>query len=145
MCTIYTTGYEGESITQFIQKLHDNEINCVVDVREIPISRKKGFSKNAIALALKENGIGYVHMKALGSPKGIRDELHATHDYSVFFQKYRCYVVNQLDQIVEVLHIAKRARTCLLCFEKDCKTCHRSVIADIMVNEMPGVDGAVNI
>lgn len=145
MCYVYTTGYEGLDIQQFIDKLADNGIEHIVDVREIPISRKKGFSKTAISEALAENGIDYTHMKELGSPKEIRNELRQTHNYEDFMQKYRCYVVGQLDSIVKIWKYAKAKRVCLLCFEKDCATCHRSVIGDILQTEMPGVDGVVNL
>ncbi|WP_456372579.1 hypothetical protein [Methanocaldococcus sp.] len=37
---IYTIGYEGRSLEEFIQVLKDVGINVVVDVRELPLSRK---------------------------------------------------------------------------------------------------------
>jgi len=58
---LYTIGYESKSIDNFISKLKNNDISILVDVREIPISRKNGFSKKLFSESLNKNGIGYIH------------------------------------------------------------------------------------
>jgi uncharacterized protein (DUF488 family) len=70
---IYTFGYEGLTIERFIERLKSARISLVVDVRATPLSRKRGFSKVAFAQALGAAGITYVHAKAMGCPKVVRD------------------------------------------------------------------------
>jgi uncharacterized protein (DUF488 family) len=70
---LFTVGYEGLMLEAFIQRLQSNSIQTLVDVRELPLSRKRGFSKRALAEALALQGITYLHMPALGCPKPIRD------------------------------------------------------------------------
>ncbi|MDF2985746.1 MAG: hypothetical protein K0R50_1256 [Eubacterium sp.] len=130
---LFTTGYEGKTIETFINTLKENKVNIIVDVREIPMSRKKGFSKTSLSEILNENGIKYAHFKELGSPKNIREKLHSDHNYDEFFSGYRKYLETQaetMDIVNTAILSNKDTNFCLLCFEKDPKTCHRSVIAD---------------
>ncbi len=128
--SLFTTGYEGENIHDFILKLLTNKISVVIDIREIPLSRKKGFSKNALKTILNENEIHYIHYKQLGSPKKIRHKLHEDRDYESFFNEYRSYISGQLSVLDELKETINSGNACLLCFEKDHKTCHRSIVAE---------------
>lgn len=71
--TIFTIGYEGLDIDAFLSLLAKHDINTVVDVRELPLSRKPGFSKKALGTALNLSGREYVHMVQLGCPKTVRE------------------------------------------------------------------------
>lgn len=85
---IHTIGYEGKSIEEFVDILVENDVQIVVDVRELPLSRKAGFSKRGLAAALEERGIGYVHMRELGTPRAMRQQLREDGDYGAFFEEY---------------------------------------------------------
>src|SRR5688572_31287847 len=65
---IFTIGYEGATQTEFIAALKAAGVERLIDVRAVPLSRKPGFSKNILAAGLREAGIDYVHLKALGTP-----------------------------------------------------------------------------
>jgi uncharacterized protein (DUF488 family) len=67
--TLFTLGYEGLTIEVFIARLQAAQVKTVVDVRELPLSRKKGFSKSAFCSVLSTHGIAYLHVPALGCPK----------------------------------------------------------------------------
>ena len=43
--TLFTLGYKGLTIEAFIARLQAAQVKTVVDVRELPLSRKKGFFK----------------------------------------------------------------------------------------------------
>ena len=73
MTTLCTIGYENVGLGDFIASLKNAKVALIVDVRELPNSRRAGFSKNILANGLAENGIGYRHIKALGTPKAGRD------------------------------------------------------------------------
>jgi uncharacterized protein (DUF488 family) len=74
---IATVGYESETIDEFIARLAALKIEQVLDIRELPLSRKRGFSKNGLAAALASVGIAYVHMKPLGDPQPGRQAARA--------------------------------------------------------------------
>jgi uncharacterized protein (DUF488 family) len=71
--TVFTIGYEGLNVDTFMSLLAQHGIETVVDVRELPLSRKTGFSKKALTNALNPSGVEYVHMVNLGCPKPVRD------------------------------------------------------------------------
>jgi uncharacterized protein (DUF488 family) len=145
VCYVFTAGYEGTTINEFVNLLKQNKIERVIDVREIPLSRKKGFSKASFSENLTASGIEYMHIRGLGSPKPIRDDLHKSKDYEAFFFEYKNYISRNFSYIQEAWEYALDKRACLVCFEKDYHQCHRSVVAELIYKRMPLVDGVVNI
>src|SRR3954451_21230653 len=65
---IFTIGYEGATMDEFIGALQRAGVERLIDVRALPLSRRPGFSKTALKGALEEAGIDYVHLKSLGTP-----------------------------------------------------------------------------
>ncbi len=131
---VHTIGYEGSSIEDFIATLLLAKISVLVDIRELPLSRKKGFSKNILANALDQHGIEYVHLKGLGDPKEGRDAARAG-DFKKFlkiFTKHMKSEVAKMD-MVEATEIAKKERACFLCFERDHETCHRNIVVKELI------------
>jgi uncharacterized protein (DUF488 family) len=126
---LYTLGYEGQTIEQFIRRLGDTGIRTVIDVRELPLSRKRGFSRRALAAGLAEHAIGYVHLRALGCPKAIRDRLKSDGNWRVYVRDFLAHLARQDALTAKVAEMA-RAESCgLLCFEADFNRCHRSLVA----------------
>jgi len=126
---LFTVGYEGVDIDSFIIYLKDNSIDCLLDVREIPLSRKRGFSKTALSERLNQENISYVHFRELGSPKPIREKLKANHDYSVFFKRFDKYINDKTETIENAYNYVKKNTCCLMCFEHLAATCHRKIVA----------------
>ena len=126
---LFTVGYEGIDIDNFITHLKDNAIDCLLDVREIPLSRKRGFSKTALSERLNQENINYVHFRELGSPKPIREKLKANHDYSVFFKRLDEYLTSKIETIENAYHYVRKNTCCLMCFEHLAATCHRKIVA----------------
>jgi len=71
--TFYTIGYEGAEIGDFVATLLHFEIDTLIDIRDVPLSRKRGFAKSALAEILRANSVEYVHLKGLGDPKEGRE------------------------------------------------------------------------
>jgi len=113
---VFTTGYEGRDIDEFIQYLNEHNVQRIVDVREIPISRKKGFSKSKLREKLAESGIDYVHIKRLGSPKPLRRKLYADGDFEYFFDRFEKYLESCSDELEQLYEIVNEKLSCLLCF-----------------------------
>ena len=128
---IYTIGYEGLSIEKFSNALIKENVSIVVDIRKLPLSRKKGFSKNSLSAHLDKNDIGYVNIRGLGAPKAMREELKATKDYKSFFARFRESIKpcqHLIDDILSMVYGGEKVS--LLCFERDYKQCHRKVVAE---------------
>jgi uncharacterized protein (DUF488 family) len=129
---LFTMGYEGISIDNFIDNLKANDINCVIDVRALPLSRKPGFSKTKLAGRLNNVKIQYIHLPELGSPKDIRDELKSTRNYTAFFKKMEKYLTGKKTAIQQAYNYVINTRCCLLCFERLADQCHRKIVAEII-------------
>jgi uncharacterized protein (DUF488 family) len=125
----YTIGYEKRELDEFVDILKENGIQVVADIRIRPISRKKGFSKNQLAAALKKAGIEYAHFVELGAPQEIRDRLHADWDYTRFYRDYEAYLNTQTDTLGRLADLASKQRACIMCFERDVNQCHRKSVA----------------
>jgi len=130
MPAIYTIGYEGTDSDRFVAALLAHRVELLADVRAVALSRKKGFSKTALKAALDAAGIDYIHFGDLGDPKPGRLAARAGR-----MQEFRSIYTAHLEGMaaraaLEALAaVAHRKATCLLCFERDPRTCHRSIIA----------------
>lgn len=129
MATVFTTGYEGRTIEGFITDLRRQHIKVLADVREAPISRKPGFSKNVLAEALSHAGIGYRHIRALGCPKPIRDAYKADGDWEKYTRAFTKHLERQQAPLDDLAATCQAQPTALLCFEADHDRCHRTYVA----------------
>jgi len=127
---LLTIGYEGRKIDEFVVRLKQFNISRLIDVREIPLSRKSGFSKSALRERLEDENIQYIHIKALGSPSSIRKKLKSGGNYKFFFKEYSGYLSGNIDTIKELYQYISDGINCIMCFERFPEKCHRSVITD---------------
>ena len=135
--TIYTIGYEGLAVDDFVGLLRAWEIDTVVDVRELPLSRKKGFSKTSLCERLSQDGLGYEHMANLGCPRSVRYRYRADGDWSRYTMEFLAHLRTQTAAVMALAERASAERCALLCFEADAAFCHRSMVADA-VHEVCG-------
>jgi uncharacterized protein (DUF488 family) len=126
-------GYEGLQVERFFDLLVMHGIETLVDIRENPISRKRGFSKNALMIAAAERGLKYRHFPTLGSPKEVRQRYRADGDWETFTAHFTEYLMTQDEDIAALAALAARERSCLLCFEADPCFCHRLFVAQRVV------------
>jgi uncharacterized protein (DUF488 family) len=133
---IFTIGYEGATVAAFIAALRDAGVSLVLDIRAVPASRKKGFSKTPLASHLAEAEIGYRHLRGLGTPKRGRDAAHGG-DHEAFERIFLAHMEEPeaLLDLGEALALAQAEPTCLLCFERDPQNCHRLIVAERMARE----------
>jgi uncharacterized protein (DUF488 family) len=126
---LYTFGYEGLDIDAFIARARAIGLNTIVDVRELPLSRKKGFSKSSFHDALSAVGIAYAHMPALGCPKVIRNQYKADGDWAAYTRSFLKYVAAQEANLRELVKVSRATTACLVCYEADYEMCHRTYVA----------------
>jgi uncharacterized protein (DUF488 family) len=127
--TLYTLGYEGLSIDGFITRLKEAGIETVCDVRDMPLSHKRGFSKNGLAAALGHAGIGYEHWRSVGAPKELRHRYRADHDWNAYASGFRAHLATRRDAVRDLAREAAERKICLVCYEADAALCHRSMVA----------------
>lgn len=127
-----TIGYEGISVETYINRLLQNDIRVLVDVRKNPISRKYGFSKKTLSSLLERLGIEYVHIPSLGIESSERQELNSQSDYDRLFARYENDVLTREEKSLRSLYqlFQDRKRIAITCFEKDHCQCHRSRVAN---------------
>jgi uncharacterized protein (DUF488 family) len=127
---LVTIGYEAAELSDFVATLRQAGVCCLIDVRELPISRRKGFAKQALSAALGRAGINYVHLRGLGDPKEGRNAARAG-DYVRFkrvFARHMMSVTAQAD-LRKAAELVSQGGACLMCYERDHAACHRSIVA----------------
>jgi uncharacterized protein (DUF488 family) len=127
---LWTIGYEKVGAPDFVAALKAAKVKTLIDVREVANSRRAGFSKKALAASLDEAGIGYVHMKALGTPKAGREAARKG-DVRTMQRMFEARLAEPESQLAlaEAADLAKKGRVCLMCLEHDWRDCHRAIVA----------------
>ena len=133
--TIFTVGYQGLALPDFLGLLDAHAIEHLVDIREAPVSRKAGFAKAALSQAVEHAGIRYSHVRALGCPKPIRDRFKETGDWARYTRDFKIYLEGQRGALAELRLSVAASRTCLMCYEADYHQCHRIFVAEAVARD----------
>ena len=138
---VFTIGYEGATVDELLAALTAAGVEQVADIRAVAASRRPGFAKTALAANLASAGIGYRHLRVLGTPKEGRDAAKRG-DRATLGRIYASQLqLPEAQAGIEMLKamIAERP-TALLCFERDPGMCHRSLLADAELSGWTRVD-----
>jgi uncharacterized protein (DUF488 family) len=133
--SIWTIGHSTRTLNEFIALLKSFQIECVVDIRSLPGSKRyPHFNKEALEVSLTENKIKYVHLKELGGRRKIRPDSMNTGWRVAAFRGYADYM--ETDAFKKAIHelefIACKERTAYMCSEAVWWRCHRSLISDYL-------------
>lgn len=135
---LFTIGYEGISLEEYLNKLIINNIKILCDVRKNSYSHKYGFSKHQLQSSCEKVNIKFVHIPDLGINSNKRTKLETQSDYEKLFDEYEKTTlkteIKQLDYIYRLLESDKRVA--LTCFEASHKQCHRGRVAKAL-SEQP--------
>lgn len=131
---LFTVGYEQTPANAVLDELERAGVKLLVDVRAVAASRRPGFSKTQLAAGLDERGIGYLHLRGLGTPKDGREAARS----GQFDQLHRIYNAHlktpqakeELDELSAL--VRKSGPVCILCYERDHRQCHRQWIAEVI-------------
>ena len=129
---LFTIGYEGISLEEYLVRLLKNDVKFLVDVRNNALSMKYGFSKSQLQKYCGDLGIQYMHIPEVGILSEQRQELNSQNDYDKLFSVYR---KNNLKKTTEkqneILNLLKKhKRIALTCFEANICQCHRKHLAE---------------
>jgi uncharacterized protein (DUF488 family) len=134
---IFTIGYEGATVAEFLAALRQAGVRRVIDVRALPLSRRPGFSKTPLRGALAEAGIDYVHLKALGTPADGRAAARAgRHSDLERIYAGQLELAEAIAQSAQMLALAEETTSALLCFERDPAECHRTMLLDAVAPDV---------
>jgi uncharacterized protein (DUF488 family) len=129
---LYTIGYEGRTVKDLLGVFKQAKVERALDVRQLPLSRKPGFSRSALAAFLASRGIEYVGFPNLGTPPAIRNHHKKSGDFARLRRGYLAYLGSQEPAIEELRELAARGGCALLCFERNPAQCHRSILAEVL-------------
>ena len=131
---LWTIGYEGKTFEEFLRQLAAAGVELVIDVRAVAASRRPGFSKTALAAGLREQGIEYLQLRDLGTPKAGRDAARKGRTaemrgiYGLHLETPEAELAME-----QALAAAGERPAALLCYEADAGCCHRSMVAERLV------------
>lgn len=128
-----TIGYEGATLPEVLASLKRAGVEVLIDVRAVAASRRAGFSKSLLAGSLEAEGIDYVHLRQLGTPKPGRDAARAGRidEMRRIFEAHMAEPAAQLE-LATAREIAGSRKAALLCYEADPGCCHRSIVASLL-------------
>ncbi len=132
-----SVGYEHhKDHIAFARHVRTAGVERLIDVRELPISRRRGYAKSALSQAMADVGVEYMHIKALGNPKPFRD-LYKSGNVEEGQRCYEEHLLRErreaLEDLVPLLH---EKRCALMCVEHNPATCHRMVIFEALQGEL---------
>lgn len=131
---LFTIGYEQTPAKAVLDELQAAGVKLLVDVRAVAASRRPGFSKTQLAAGLDERGIGYLHLRGLGTPKQGR-EAARDGDFKALHKIYQAHLKTpqakeEMDELSSL--VMKAGPVCILCYERDHNQCHRQWIAEVI-------------
>lgn len=127
---IVSVGYERRSLEDLVSVLHAHGVQKLLDVREAPVSRRKGFGKRLLSARLDEAGIKYRHLKIAGNPHRRLKE-----DVGRCLKLYEEHLWDN-PHVVETVGEEMQGRAiAMLCYEREHHCCHRSVLLEALAQE----------
>ena len=134
--TLYTLGHGDRSMDEFVRLLTGQAIRTLVDVRAHPhSSRFPHFSMDALRKTMEELEIVYHWAgRQLGGRRSARpDSPHRALDEGL--RGYADYMETEYFQksATQLVKLAARSPTAILCAEGSPQRCHRRLIADYLV------------
>ena len=135
---VWTIGHSTRSSDEFRSLLVDQNIQTLIDVRSFPGSKRyPQFNKPTLSEFLNSINIKYVHAPLLGGRRQPKADSHNTLWTNASFRAYADYMETESFKrgVIELLELAARERTAIMCAEALWWRCHRSLIADYLKAE----------
>lgn len=124
---LVSLGYERRTADELIEILKEHDVKMLIDVRELPVSRKKGFSKRGLSARLTSAGITYLHLREAGNPYH-----KEKHNIEHCLQLYRSYLERHPEVVELAISAVTEKTAAFLCYERQHLHCHRSILLQVM-------------
>jgi uncharacterized protein (DUF488 family) len=129
---IYTIGHGRRSVEELVDCLREARVQTLVDVRRYPFSRRNPqFNQPALAAAIEDSQLAYVHAVELG---GLREDVAGEELFPCLgqFASYAAHM--RTPEWQEALDAAlTQPDPCFMCAETPWLRCHRRFIAELLV------------
>lgn len=119
---VVSIGYEGRTVDELVRILREAHVTTLLDLRAVPLSRKPGFSKKALASRLAGEGIAYINLPEAGNPYRTQG------DRGMCLQLYSMYLRENPSIVDLVIAALAEPATAVLCYERQHNCCHRSIL-----------------
>lgn len=136
---VFTIGHATRSTGELIALLRQADVRLLADIRTVPRSRANPqFNADVLPQALREAGIDYVHLRALGGlrhrPKGAPPSPNSLWRNDAF-GAYADYALTPAFRagLDELCGLAHDRRCAIMCAEAVWWRCHRRIIADYLI------------
>jgi uncharacterized protein (DUF488 family) len=133
--TLWTIGHSSRTLDELLALLAQHDVEAIADVRRFPGSRRQPwFAREALENSLSVHGIAYRWIPALGGRRRPTPDSPNTAWRNVSFRGY----ADHLDSaefaggLSELLDLAARLRTAMMCAEVLWWRCHRALISDVL-------------
>ncbi len=133
---VFTIGHSTRAAEEFVNLLQTHGITRLVDVRTVPRSaRNPQFNREVLPKTLAQAGIQYTHMKSLGGLRHAHKDSINTGWRNASFRGYADYMQTAefAQALNELVDLASREPTAIMCAEAVPWRCHRSLIADALL------------
>jgi len=141
MGTLYTIGYQGKSLEQFVTELRRAGVDAVIDVRLRNTSQLAGYTKrDDVAFLLRAGfGIAYEHRPELAPEAELLDAARAGGAWEDYVAGFLPLLRRRQAEDVGRLIVARCKAPCLLCAEAKPDHCHRRLVAEYWAANLPGL------
>lgn len=133
---VLTIGHSTHEPEGFRSLLAYHRVECVVDVRAFPRSRRMPhFDARALERWLAGGGVGYVHLEELGGRRRpVRDSPNGAWTNEAF-RGYADHMGGEQFSrgLARLVEIAGRGRAAVMCAEALWWRCHRRLVADALL------------
>ena len=132
--TCVSVGYQGRSVAALCSELKAQNVRLLLDVRQAAWSQRPEFRKQALAAALAEHGVSYLHLREAGNPfRPAKGEQTSVAECATIYRRHIAQLPNVVTQVADVL---RAQTTAVFCFEAEHECCHRSVLLDEVAKEV---------
>jgi uncharacterized protein (DUF488 family) len=126
MAELFTIGHSTHTADKFVELLRRHEINALGDVRSSPFSAwTPQFNRSALEPTLRKAGVHYVF---LGDELGARRSEREVYVDGVARYERIAKLASFQGGLERVRAGARKFRLALMCAEKDCLECHRTIL-----------------
>ena len=134
---LFTIGHSNLPLDRFLALLAQHQIVALADIRRFPGSRKHPhFNQENLAMALQDANVEYHWFESLGGRR--RKQLGESANIGLRNEGFRNYADYMLTDefkqgVAELLQVAKKTRTALMCAEGLFWQCHRRLVSDFLM------------
>lgn len=135
---LLTIGHSNHSLEQFLELLHQHEIETLVDIRRFPSSRTfPQYNRDNLSEQLEASGIDYVWLDSLGGRRPKQKEFASPNAglRNTSFRNYADYMLTDefRSGMEKLADLADSKRTAIMCAESVFWRCHRKLVSDFVV------------